>query len=313
VGDNLSGGVENVYKTFQASKLDMTNVHLVKGLFQDTLAQQGIIDTIGPIAVLRLDGDWYMSLKICLEALYDKVIDGGAIIIDDYGHFIGAKRAVDEFRQKRNIISPLIQTDYTEYYWIKTKDFENRNDMIMHYSNIIDKPKILEIGIFKGEFFDFIANNCSVGLLDGVDLFVGKTGSADRDGNNFIWYNLEQSFRELTEKYKNNPNVNLHKSDSVTYLNSKEDDYYDIIYIDADHTYEGCKRDLTEAFKKIKQGGYIMGHDYEMNMKKGKTDWKCGVPQAVNEFCDTYNQSIIAKAMDGCVGFCIRIDKTPKI
>jgi hypothetical protein len=182
--------------------------------------------------------------------------------------------------------------------------------MLTYYSNTIDKPKILEIGIFKGEFFDFIANNCSIGLLDGVDLFVGTNGSGDQDGNNFIWYNLEKSFKELTEKYKNNPNVNLHKSDSSTYLKSKMDDYYDIIYIDADHTYEGCKRDLTEAFKKIKQGGYIMGHDYEMNMKKGKTDWKCGVPQAVNEFCDTYNQSIIAKAMDGCVGFCIRIDKT---
>jgi lipopolysaccharide biosynthesis glycosyltransferase len=310
VGINLSGGIENVYKTFQALQLDMTNVHLIKGLFQDTLVQQEIIDKIGPIAVLRLDGDWYESIKVCLEALYDKVIVGGVIILDDYGHWVGNKKATDEFRQKRNILSPLIQTDYSEYYWIKTNDFENRNDMLTYYSNTIDKPKILEIGIFKGEFFDFIANNCSIGLLDGVDLFVGTGASGDHDGNNFIWYNLEQSFNELTEKYKNNPNVNLHKSDSSTYLKSKMDDYYDIIYIDGDHTYEGCKRDLIEAFKKIKHGGYIMGHDYEMNMNKAKMYWKCGVNQAVNEFCDTYKQIIIAKAMDGCVGFCIRIDKT---
>jgi hypothetical protein len=92
---------------------------LVKGFFQDTLQIQENIDNIGEIAVLRLDGDWYESTKICLKKLYDKVIENGVIIIDDYGHFIGAKIATDEFRIKHKIITPLIQTDYTEYYWVK--------------------------------------------------------------------------------------------------------------------------------------------------------------------------------------------------
>ena len=70
--------------------------------------------------MLRLDGDWYESTKICLEKLYDKVVVGGVIIIDDYGHWVGAKNATDEFRTTNNIVSPLLQTDYTEYYWIKT-------------------------------------------------------------------------------------------------------------------------------------------------------------------------------------------------
>jgi len=119
VGDNLSGGINNVYNTFNKLNLNVDNVILVKGFFQDTLQIQENIDNIGKIAVLRLDGDWYESTKICLEKLYDKVIDGGIIIIDDYGHFIGAKMATDEFRCKNNITSPLIQTDYTEFYWIK--------------------------------------------------------------------------------------------------------------------------------------------------------------------------------------------------
>jgi hypothetical protein len=119
VGDNLSGGIDSVYNTFSILNLNMDNVTLVKGFFKDTLNVQENIDKLGKIAVLRLDGDWYESTKICLDKLYDKVIDGGVIIIDDYGHFIGAKRATDEFRQNRDILSPLIQTDYTEYYWIK--------------------------------------------------------------------------------------------------------------------------------------------------------------------------------------------------
>ena len=118
-GDNLSGGIQSVYDTFQMFNLNMNNVKLFKGYFYDTLQNQDNINEVGEIAILRLDGDWYNSTIICLEQLYDKVIDGGVIIIDDYGHWVGAKRAVDHFRQMRNISSPLIQTDYTEYYWIK--------------------------------------------------------------------------------------------------------------------------------------------------------------------------------------------------
>jgi len=89
-------------------------------LIADTLNIPEIENEIKEIAVLRLDGDWYDSTMVCLEKLYDKVVVGGVILIDDYGHWVGAKRATDEFRAKRNIVSPLLQTDYTEHYWIKT-------------------------------------------------------------------------------------------------------------------------------------------------------------------------------------------------
>jgi O-methyltransferase len=120
----LCNGINDVYNTFNKLNLNMDNVTLVKGFFQDTLQVQENIDNIGEIAVLRLDGDWYESTKICLDKLYDKVIDGGIIIIDDYGHFIGAKQATDEFRIKHKILTPLIKTDYTEYFWIKEKKKE---------------------------------------------------------------------------------------------------------------------------------------------------------------------------------------------
>ena len=122
VGCNLSGGIESVFNTFQILDVDMKNVILIKGFFKDTLNVSENIENIKEIGVLRLDGDWYESTMIGLDKLYDKVVIGGAIIIDDYGHFIGAKRATDEFRTKRNISAPLIQTDYTEHYWIKSED-----------------------------------------------------------------------------------------------------------------------------------------------------------------------------------------------
>ena len=49
------------------------------------------------IALLRLDTDWYASTKKELEVLYPRVVPGGIVIVDDYGHWRGSKKAVDEF------------------------------------------------------------------------------------------------------------------------------------------------------------------------------------------------------------------------
>lgn len=189
------------------------------------------------------------------------------------------------------------------------KEFDNRNTMIKYYCNKLSNPKILEIGIFKGEFFNFIFNNCNIGSIDGVDLFEGINNSGDVDGNNDIQYDVGKSYLELTKKYKDIHNVSFHKSDSSTYLKSIDDNFYDLIYIDGDHSYHGVKLDLNNAFNKIKNGGYIMGHDYEMNMDRAKHYYNFGVKKAVDEFCSVYNQQILAKAMDGCVSYCIQITK----
>ena len=52
-----------------------------------------------------------------------------------------------------------------------------------------------------------------------------------------------------------------------------------------------------------------MGHDYEMNMNKAKRYYEFGVRKAVDEYCIEFNQEIITKAMDGCVSFCIKVNK----
>lgn len=75
-------------------------VFYYKGWFQDTVPLES--KSIDKIAILRLDGDWYESTKICLEYLYDKVISGGFIIFDDYGLYSGCKKAVDEFLESKN-------------------------------------------------------------------------------------------------------------------------------------------------------------------------------------------------------------------
>ncbi len=87
----------------------------VKGLFQETLP----VTSIQQIAVLHIDGDWYESVRVCLNCLYDKVVDGGVIQLDDYGYWKGARKAVDEFLDRRGIQRPLRRLDYSGRFLIK--------------------------------------------------------------------------------------------------------------------------------------------------------------------------------------------------
>jgi O-methyltransferase len=86
---------------FDKLKLAASRLEIRQGWFQETLPAAK--HEIGPIAVLRLDGDWYDSTRVCLENLYDLVIAGGFVIIDDYGYWEGCRRAVDEFLAARKL------------------------------------------------------------------------------------------------------------------------------------------------------------------------------------------------------------------
>lgn len=109
---------EDVRKVFfEVLKLNPGGICIKKGWFQNILPKER--QNVGKIAILRLDGDWYESTKVCLENMYDNVIIGGYIIIDDYSHWEGAKKAVHDFFSERKINPQLIKIDYAGVYFKK--------------------------------------------------------------------------------------------------------------------------------------------------------------------------------------------------
>lgn len=73
------------------------------------------------ISLLRLDTDWYESTRIGLEVLYPRLVSGGVCILDDYGHWQGARQAVDEYFAvlgRRPYMHPI---DYSGRVFIKTR------------------------------------------------------------------------------------------------------------------------------------------------------------------------------------------------
>ncbi len=97
---------ETCLQYLRSSGYPADRIHLIKAWFNETLPATR--DSINSIAILRLDGDFYESTKIALEQLYDLVVQGGVVIIDDYGTFEGCRRAVDDFLKVRKA-KPMIQ------------------------------------------------------------------------------------------------------------------------------------------------------------------------------------------------------------
>jgi len=113
-------GIQEVEYTLNRFLISKNNIKIISGWFEDTIEKFKI--ELTPIAILRLDNDWYKSTKYCLEALYDCVAIGGIIIIDDYHTFKGCRKAVDEFRISKGIMSPLITTEVgSEVYFVKDR------------------------------------------------------------------------------------------------------------------------------------------------------------------------------------------------
>ena len=102
---------------FKILKINPRNIAIKKGWFQNTLPIAK--NEIGPIFILRLDGDWYESTKCCLDNLYDSVVSGGYIIIDDYGYWEGSRGALDKFFKERKINADITKIDCTGIYFKK--------------------------------------------------------------------------------------------------------------------------------------------------------------------------------------------------
>ena len=99
--------LEEVRRNLFSTGYDPARMRFLKGRVQDTLP----CDAIGPIALLRLDTDWYDSTKWELEQLYPRLVSGGVLIVDDYGRWRGCRKAVDEYFAANSVAMLLTRID----------------------------------------------------------------------------------------------------------------------------------------------------------------------------------------------------------
>jgi hypothetical protein len=153
--------------------------------------------------------------------------------------------------------------------------FQNRVDLL----SIIPKNCVFaELGVFIGSYSEIIINTVEPSKMYLVDIF-GK-GNAHSSGTHVN--DLSEYYDILCKKYQKNEQVKVIKSLTSEFLNRLQENYLDAVYIDADHTYEAVKQDLENSYPKVKNNGYIMGHDFD----------RPEIQKAVEEFCDRNRQKI---------------------
>jgi O-methyltransferase len=107
--------VEEVLKVMLACGYEQSKIHLVKGRVEETVPEAAPAE----IALLRLDTDWYESTRHELVHLYPRLARGGVLIIDDYGHWQGAREATDEYFAEQGTSIFLHRVDYTVRVGVK--------------------------------------------------------------------------------------------------------------------------------------------------------------------------------------------------
>lgn len=166
----------------------------------------------------------------------------------------------------------------------------------------------LEVGVFAGDFAMEIEAICEPSRLHLVDAYAGDVFSCDAHGGNprrFVGDDLHAEVRSAACFHR----WTLHRGLSSDVLPAFAPASFELVYIDADHSEAGCSADLQAAWRLVRPGGWIAGHDYSVNAARcvdASHYAGFGVKAAVDAFCKTHGVTITAMAMDGYTSYAIR-------
>jgi predicted O-methyltransferase YrrM len=143
------------------------------------------------------------------------------------------------------------------------------------------KSVCAELGIWKGEFSHLILETVHPAELHLIDIDATS---------------IESATGRFQSQIKSGQ-VHLHLGDSAIIMTSMPDQYFDWVYVDADHSYPAVSNELKVIHKKLKPGGLIALNDYTFF---GPSDFiKYGVMEAVNEFCLQNDYEFLYLALQG--------------
>ena len=120
-----------------------------------------------------------------------------------------------------------------------------------------------------------------------LELWLVDPWISSDDYTEFSQKKLDDSYKKVVEKFKDNQNIKIIKDKSLAASDKFSNGSLDFVYVDGDHDYEHIKNDLNIWFKKLKKNGVLFGDDYARPY---------GVHKAVSEFC--FENKLIVKFSD---------------
>ena len=139
-----------------------------------------------------------------------------------------------------------------------------------------------EIGVWKGRFSKRISKLRRPAELHLIDPWAFQSGYTDKIYGGIVddQKKLDLIVSDVRQMFLHDPTVRIHRLKSVEAAAQFADNYFDWIYIDGDHTYEGVLADAQAWFGKLKPGGVMVFDDYSYTGNSG--EW--AVKRATDDF-----------------------------
>lgn len=153
----------------------------------------------------------------------------------------------------------------------------------------IEDPIICEIGIRVGDNFKKMLTPNVIEAY-GIDIWK-ETGDVGQNDNLYAQQELEKQYLSVLKMFVNDKRVEIIREFSVEAAKKFNDNFFDFVYVDADHTYRAVLEDLESWYPKVKSGGVLSGHDYidgDLTLRMGHPV-RFGVIEAVTDFRKKYN------------------------
>tara|TARA_B100000927_G_scaffold99332_1_gene80318 strand:+ start:3148 stop:3774 length:627 start_codon:yes stop_codon:yes gene_type:complete len=163
-------------------------------------------------------------------------------------------------------------------------------ELLLNREELLDKiPKnsiLAEIGVDEGDFSERLYKKCDPEYLYLIDLWSSKRYGEKK-------FNIVKNrFYDQLKKDE----VKIFRDDSISVVSNFNDNFFDWIYIDTDHSFNTTYKELITWKSKVKRNGIISGHDYMMgNWKK---TYRYGVIEAVHKFCVEYSWEMVFLTID---------------
>lgn len=295
----------------------------VKGYFEETLPRMR--DWVGMVALLHLDGDWYSSTKAILENLYDRLLHGAVLQVDDYGYWDGCRRAIHEFETARSLSFAINEIDGTGVWFTKPDRFPmngsvptelvddfHRDDPVLkgvasqmsanerfqlYYAlrRIVPQGpgllRFIEIGSYSGASL-LLTHQALMRRKVRFQGICVEPGGTDQ---------FHQIVKLLSDDIIHLPLFSHDASQRLAQMVDQER-LPQFIFVDGDHTYQGVRQDILDFYPLLAKGGIMLFHDYlpTLNQENGPFilhhhgNQEPGIRQACQELMEeTYHCELV--------------------
>jgi hypothetical protein len=176
---------------------------------------------------------------------------------------------------------------------IKAKDFQaiprsrvNHNGVWLweEFMKKYNCERVCEIGVRNGQNFKLMIKHSPKEAV-AIDPWI-EDGILGRNDMCYPQEAMDVQYNQFKEDMKDLSFVKTIRDYSFNVAKQFPDEYFDFIYIDADHTFEGCYQDIKDWYPKVKKDGVLCGHDYNHRIAKTKKGHLTfGVVEAVRKYC----------------------------